>query len=69
MIEDEVPQILGKVRVDACKDREKVCLEGLDGMFSGVATMDIRRDELELDVPLLLNDAPVFSTGLVVEDL
>ena len=54
MVEEEVPQILGKGGADACKDREKVSLERLGGMFSGVTAMDIRRDELELDLTFLL---------------
>ena len=69
MIKEEVPQILGEVGVDACKDREKVGLERLDGMFRGVVAMDIRRDELEHDMQFLLDDVPVVSTGFVVEDL
>ena len=43
--------------------------ECLDGTFSGVAAMDIRWDKLELDVPMLLYDGPVFSTGFIIEDL
>ena len=35
----------------------------------GVAEMYIRRDELELDMPLFLNDTPIVSTGFIVEDL
>ena len=31
--------------------------------------MYIRRDELELDMPLFLNDTPIVSTGFIVEDL
>ena len=55
MIKEEVPQIPGEGRVNACKDREKVGLERLDGTFSGVSAVDIRRYELELDLPLLLD--------------
>ena len=44
-------------------------LEQLDILFIGVVAMDIRRDKLELDVPLPLDDAPLVSTGLIVEDL
>ena len=69
MIKEEVPQILGEGGIDACKDRYKLVLERLDGTFSIVAVMDIRRDNLELDVPFLLDDVPVVSTGLVVKGL
>ena len=68
MIEEDFPHKLGEGRVDACKDREKVGLEHLDGTFSGVAAMDIQRDDLELDTSLLLDDVPVFRTGFVVKD-
>ena len=44
-------------------------LERLDGTFSGIAAMDIWQDDLGLDVPTLLNYAPVFSTGFVFEYL
>ena len=39
----------------------------LNGSFSSVAAMDIKQDELELDVPFLFNDAHVVSTGSDVE--
>ena len=45
-------------------------LELLDGMFSGIAAMGIRQEKLELDVPFLLDDAPiVVSTVFVFKDL
>ena len=69
MIKGKVPQILGKIRVNAYKCREKVGLEYLDDTFSGVATMGIQRDKLKLDVPLLLDDALVVIIGFIVEDL
>ena len=43
-------------------------LESFDSMFSNIAAMEIRQDELELDMPFLLDDMPVVSTGFVVED-
>ena len=69
MIEEDIPQILREVRVNACKDRMKVGLKHLDGTFSSITAMDIRRDKLELDVPLLFGDTPAFGTGSVVKDL
>ena len=69
MIKEEVPQILGEVMFNASKDKYKVGLERFYGMFSGVAAMDIRRYKLELDVPIILDDAPVVSIRFVVEDL
>ena len=41
----------------------------LYGMLSSVEVMDIRWDELEIDVPLLLDYAPIVSTGFVAKDL
>ena len=61
--------MLGGGRVNACKEREKVGLELLNGTFSDISAMDIQRDELKLGVPLLLNNTPVVSTGFIVEDL
>ena len=69
MIKENVPQILGEGGFDACKDIDKAGFERLDGTFGGVAAMDIRREELEIDLPFLLNDEPVVITGFVVEYL
>ena len=44
-------------------------LERLYGTFSGVAAMEIWSDKLELDLPILIDDVPVVSTGFIVEDL
>ena len=55
--------------VDACKDRNKFLLKCLYGMFSSVVAVNIRREKLKLDMLLLFDYAPVFSTGFVVEDL
>ena len=44
-------------------------LEHLDGTFSSIAAVDIRRDDLEPRVPFLLNGAPVVSTRFVLEEL
>ena len=43
--------------------------EHLDGTFGGVAAVDIWRDKEVSAVPVFLDDAFVFSTGFVVEDL
>ena len=66
MIKEEVHKINGEGRVDSCKGREKVGLERFYGTLSGFAAVDIHRDKLELDLPILLNDAPIVSTGFVV---
>ena len=44
-------------------------LEGADGAFGDVTTMDIRGNELELRPPLLLDMEFVGCSELVVKDL
>ena len=44
-------------------------LEGVDGAFGGVTTMDIRSNNLELFPPLLLNVEFVDCAAFVVKDL
>ena len=46
-----------------------MCLEGEDGSFVDVMTMEIRGNELELRPPLLLDVELVGCTTLVVKDL
>ncbi len=43
--------------------------EGLDGLFGGVAMVDLRRDELVLCLPFVFNVGFEVCVGLVVEDL
>ena len=43
--------------------------EGLDGPFTGVATVDVRRNELEPSLPIFLDNVFVLIDGFVVEDL
>ena len=44
-------------------------LEGVDGAFGGVTTIDIRGNDLELCPPLLLNVEFVDCAAFVVKDL
>ena len=46
-----------------------MCLEGLNGTFSHIGTMDIGRNKLERSVPVLGDGGEVFLAGFVVEDL
>ena len=48
---------------------EEIFLEGADGSFGDVTTMDIRGNELELRPPLLLDVELVGCAAFVVEDL
>ena len=40
--EEEVPSVSWEVSVNACKDGNEVCLECLDGLFSGIAPVHVR---------------------------
>ncbi len=44
-------------------------LEGLNGTLGGIATIDIQRDKLVTNFPLVHNGGPKFGADLVVEDL
>ena len=46
-----------------------MCLEGADGLFRDVTTMEIRGNELELRPPLLLDVELVGCAAFVVKDL
>jgi hypothetical protein len=46
-----------------------VGLEGLDGVLSGVAAMNVRRDELVLHFPCVFNGGLEFGTDFVDKDL
>ena len=67
--EELVPEEVGKVPGESSKNGKEVCFEGVDVLFSNVARVDIRRDELEGAVPVFNNGAAIFGTGFVVEDL
>ena len=45
-----IPQVQGEGFVDTAEASDEMILEGADGAFSGVATMDARRSKLEVDV-------------------
>ena len=69
MREELVPEEVGKGVGDARKYGKEVCFEGADGLFSNVAAVDTRRDDLEGEVPVFNDGVAVFSTVFVVEDL
>ena len=64
-----VPEVIGEVGADACKDRKKVILERLDGTFRNVATVDVGWNQLVGAVPFFCDDTAVFGTCLGVEYL
>ena len=69
MREELVPQEVGEGIVDASKDRKEVGFEGADGAFRYVAAMDVRRDNMEIAVPIFNDGATIINAGLVVKDL
>ena len=64
-----VPEELGEGGVDSSQDGEEMSFEGLNGPFSGVTAVDVRRHKVVGAVPVLLNDTTVFRTGFVVQHL
>ena len=44
-------------------------LEGLDGLFSSIVAVDVRRDKLILCIPFVFDVGFEVCTGLIVEDL
>jgi hypothetical protein len=48
--EETIPQVEGKVFVDAAKDGDEVVLESADGVFGSIAVVHARRGELEVNV-------------------
>ena len=69
MREEVFPEEYGKGVGNSSKDFKEVSFEGADGLFSNVAAVEIRGDELEGAVPIFNNGATVFGTGFVIEDL
>ena len=45
-----IPEVQGKIRVCAAKGGDKMILEGPDGTFICIATMQVGRGKLEFDV-------------------
>ena len=43
--------------------------EGVDGSFSNIAAVEIRRDKLEVVFHVFKDGAAVFGTGFIIEDL
>ena len=60
---------VGKGVGNAIKDCKEVGFEGADGSFSDVVVVDIRRDELEVAVPVFNDGVAVIGTSFVIEDL
>ena len=63
------PQVVGGGGADASNYADEMDLQGTDDAFGGVAAMDIQEHELESSSPVLCDDAAVFLSGLVVDDL
>ena len=66
---EETPKVLWKGGVNTGKDGQELGFEGLDGLFGGVATVDIWGNKLEPNLLIFPNNAFGFGAGFVVEDL
>ena len=66
---EDIPKVIWKGGVDNVKDGQEVGFEGMDGLFGGVATVDVWGDKLEPNLPIFLDNAFVLGAGFVVEDL
>ena len=64
-----VPEEVGIEVSNNSKYCKEVCFVGADGLFSNVAVVEIRRDKLEVAVPVFNDGAAEFGTGFVIEDL
>jgi hypothetical protein len=63
-----IPQVEGEVLVSAAETSNEVVLEGVNGTFSSIVTMNTRRDKLKID-PFLGHEVLGDDRGLIVESL
>ena len=64
-----VPEEVGEGIGDAGEDGKEVIFKGADGMFRGIAVMDIWRENLEIAVPLINNGVAILGDRFIVNDL
>ncbi len=69
MREEQVPEVARECGRQISNDGKEVGFEGLIGLFSGIAGVDVRRDELVLWVPFVFDVGFEIFAGLVVKDL
>ena len=69
MRKDFVPEVVEKGQVDICQKSKEVCLEGTDGAFGCVASVNIRRNELVVTFLFLRYYTPILLDILVVDYL
>ncbi len=55
MREEQVPEVVRECGRQISNDGKEVGFEGLDGLFGGIAAVDVRRDELVLCVPFVFD--------------
>ena len=53
MMNEAVPEMQWEVRFATTEAGDKVILVGLDGAFGGVCTMQVQKNELEIDAGIL----------------
>jgi hypothetical protein len=66
---EKVPKVQGKRRIDTARIARKWSLNTKNGAFCSVAMMHIRREKLELGMPLQGDSFLVCHPGLIVRDL
>ncbi len=67
MGKEQVPKVTGEGRRQTGNDGKEVGLEGLNGTLGGIAKMDIWRDKLVTNFPLVHHGGLEFSADFVVE--
>ena len=67
--EELVPEKVGERVGDSGKDCQKVCFKSSDGLFSGIASVDIWWDKLKISVTFVFYGKLVGFTNLFVQDL
>ena len=69
LLQEETPHVIGEIRVDAHQDDKEMIFEGVDGPFRSITVMDIQRNELVGNFPVLLNNTLALGADFIVEDL
>ena len=65
LVEEAIPEVEREVRVNAAEAGDEVILEGANGAFRGIAAMDPRGGQLEVDVGIM-EEALQNSGGFIV---
>lgn len=64
-----IPQVSGEARGNTGEDGDEVVLKCLGGLLRRIAEVDVSRDKLELDFPILCHDTLELGTDFIIKDL